>query len=54
MLGLATAGSGAVGWLLGPFVGGGLFGVVYRRVGGEMREVSFALCLFCSQEEGGG
>lgn len=31
MLGLATAASGAVGWLLGPFVGNAVFGVMWRR-----------------------
>ncbi|MCJ1482113.1 TIM23 complex component [Schaereria dolodes] len=36
VLGLATVASGAVGWLLGPFVGNAVFGVVYRRVGGEI------------------
>ncbi|KAJ5925458.1 Presequence translocated-associated motor subunit pam17 [Penicillium verhagenii] len=31
VLGLATAACGAVGWLLGPIVGNGLWGLVYRR-----------------------
>ncbi|KAJ5178721.1 hypothetical protein N7492_001931 [Penicillium capsulatum] len=31
VLGLATAACGAVGWLLGPVVGNGLWGLVYRR-----------------------
>ena len=40
VLGLATAGSGAVGWLLGPFVGNAVFGMIHRRVGGQIAEVS--------------
>ena len=39
VLGLATAGSGALGWLLGPFVGNAVFGMVHRRVGGQIAEV---------------
>lgn len=39
VLGLATAGSGAVGWLVGPFVGNAVFGVVYRGLRGEIEEV---------------
>lgn len=31
VLGLATAACGAVGWLAGPIVGNGLWGLVYRR-----------------------
>ncbi|KAJ5305897.1 hypothetical protein PENANT_c015G08046 [Penicillium antarcticum] len=31
VLGLATAGCGAIGWLLGPMVGNGLWGLVYRK-----------------------
>ncbi|KAJ5644160.1 Presequence translocated-associated motor subunit pam17 [Penicillium longicatenatum] len=31
VLGMATAACGAVGWLLGPIVGNGLWGLVYRR-----------------------
>lgn len=30
VLGLATAASGAIGWLIGPFVGNAVFGVIYR------------------------
>lgn len=40
VLGLATAGSGAVGWLLGPFVGNAVFGMVHRGVRGQIAEVS--------------
>ncbi len=40
MLGLVTLGSGAVGWLLGPFVGNAVFGMAHRRVGGQIAEVS--------------
>lgn len=46
VLGLMTVGSGGVGWLLGPFVGNAVFGVVHRRVGGQIAEVSFVF--FCS------
>ena len=46
MLGLMTVGSGGVGWLLGPFVGNAVFGVVHRRVGGQIAEVSFFFCSF--------
>ncbi|KAL8640935.1 MAG: hypothetical protein Q9228_002194 [Teloschistes exilis] len=40
MLGVVTAGSGAVGWLLGPFVGEGVFRIVHRSggVAGMMAE----------------
>ncbi|EPS29533.1 Presequence translocated-associated motor subunit pam17 [Penicillium oxalicum] len=31
VLGLATAACGAVGWLMGPAVGNGVWGLVYRR-----------------------
>lgn len=31
VLGLATAACGALGWLVGPIVGNGLWGLVYRR-----------------------
>ena len=41
VLGVATLGSGAVGWLLGPFVGERVFGLVYWRVGGWVGEVRF-------------
>ncbi|KAI4131077.1 MAG: hypothetical protein LQ338_001398 [Usnochroma carphineum] len=36
MLGIATVATGGVGWLLGPFVGEGLFRVVHRREWGRM------------------
>jgi Mitochondrial import protein Pam17 len=47
VLGAATMACGMVGWLLGPFLGGAVFGVLYRRVGNVMREVSaiYALSL---------
>lgn len=41
VLGLITVGSGGVGWLLGPFLGNAVFGVAHRRVGGQIKEVSF-------------
>ncbi|KAJ5989613.1 hypothetical protein N7481_004823 [Penicillium waksmanii] len=31
VLGMATAACGAVGWLAGPMVGNGIWGLVYRR-----------------------
>jgi import inner membrane translocase subunit TIM23 len=31
VLGMATAACGAVGWLVGPFVGNAIWGLVYRR-----------------------
>lgn len=40
VLGLATLGSGAVGWLLGPFLGNAVFGMAHRRVGPQIAEVS--------------
>ncbi|KAI4241910.1 MAG: hypothetical protein L6R40_004309 [Gallowayella cf. fulva] len=40
MLGIATVATGGVGWLLGPFVGEGVFRMVYRREWGRMAEVS--------------
>lgn len=38
---LLTAGFGAVGWLVGPFAGNWVFGVVNRRLAGELALVSF-------------
>ena len=40
VLGLATAGCGAVGWLIGPVLGGTVFGFWYRRFGAQIAEVS--------------
>lgn len=39
-LGAFTVVSGGVGWLLGPFVGNIIFGVVYRRIRGAIAAVS--------------
>jgi len=36
VLGLVTAGIGAVGWLLGPFVGNTVFSLVYRKYGAQI------------------
>lgn len=36
VLGLATAASGALGWLAGPFLGNGLWGLVYRKYRGAV------------------
>ncbi|KAI4124422.1 MAG: hypothetical protein LQ347_005745 [Umbilicaria vellea] len=38
VLGLATAGCGAVGWLIGPVLGGTVFGIWYRRFGAQIAE----------------
>lgn len=38
VLGLITAGSGGVGWLLGPFLGNAVFGMAHRRVGAQIAE----------------
>lgn len=40
VLGLATAACGAVGWLLGPMVGNGVWGLVYRRFTPSVATVS--------------
>ena len=38
-LGLAVMGSGGLGWLLGPFLGEGVYGIRYRKLRGGMDEV---------------
>jgi len=43
VMGLSVLGSGGVGWLLGPFLGDAVFGVRYRRIAGQMAEVSVSL-----------
>jgi import inner membrane translocase subunit TIM23 len=40
VLGLATAACGAVGWLAGPIVGEGVWGLVYRRFKPSVATVS--------------
>lgn len=46
VLGLATAACGAVGWLLGPIVGNGLWGLVYRRFAPSVATVRYLIhCL---------
>lgn len=40
VLGVSVLGSGAAGWLMGPFLGEGVFGVRYRALRGQMDEVS--------------
>ena len=40
VLGMATAACGAVGWLLGPVVGNGIWGLVYRRFLPSVKTVS--------------
>lgn len=61
LLGLATAGSGAIGWLLGPFVGNAVFGLSHRKLGAQIAAVrqstlslSFSLPDFLSFFFGGG
>lgn len=45
VLGLATLGSGGVGWLLGPFLGNAVFGMAHRRLAAQIAEVSwFSSC----------
>ena len=41
VLGLATAACGAAGWLLGPMVGNGVWGLIYRRYKPSVVTVSF-------------
>lgn len=43
VLGLVTVGCGAVGWLIGPVLGGTVFGLWYRRFGAQIAEVSRCL-----------
>lgn len=38
-LGLGTFACGAIGWLLGPFLGNALFNIYYKRLGPQMRLV---------------
>lgn len=45
VLGMATAACGAAGWLLGPIVGNGLWGLVYRRFAPSVATVSSAPCV---------
>lgn len=40
VLGIATAASGAIGWLIGPFVGNAVFGLRYRRFRTQITIVS--------------
>jgi import inner membrane translocase subunit TIM23 len=39
-LGLGTFACGAIGWLLGPFLGNALFNMYYKRLGPQMRLVN--------------
>lgn len=43
VLGLATATCGAAGWLLGPFVGNAVWGLIYRRYRNSVTTVSLVL-----------
>lgn len=44
VLGIATATCGAVGWLLGPFVGNAVWGLVYRRY--KMSVTIVSICYY--------
>ena len=46
LLGLATAGSGAVGWLMGPFVGNAVFGIAHRKLGTQIAAVCYPFIFF--------
>ena len=52
VLGLTTAGVGALGWLCGPVVGNAVFGLWYRKWGREIAAVSpvfsAAVSILCS------
>lgn len=45
VLGMATAACGAAGWLVGPFVGNAVWGLVYRRYKPAVMVVSFSISL---------
>jgi import inner membrane translocase subunit TIM23 len=42
VLGMATAACGAIGWLVGPAVGNGVWGLVYRRYKPSVATVSLS------------
>lgn len=44
VLGLATAACGAAGWLLGPIVGNGAWGLVYSKYKPSVNTVSISTC----------
>ena len=52
VLGAFTAISGGVGWLLGPFVGNVIFGIVYRRIRGSIAAVSHFLSNYLPNADG--
>ena len=66
VLGLATAACGAVGWLLGPALGNGIWGLVYRKYKPSVNTVSscqnkaaiyawsvlMLFCFRCAEREG--
>jgi len=47
VLGMATAACGAMGWLAGPMVGNGIWGLVYRRFKPSVAIVSIQHCAQC-------
>lgn len=51
VLGLATAACGAVGWLMGPAVGNGVWGLVYRRYKPSVATVSHLPVQFVSKRK---
>lgn len=46
VLGMATAACGAIGWLVGPAVGNGVWGLVYRRYKPSVATVRLSPTLF--------
>lgn len=49
IMGAWVVGFGGTGWLLGPVMGTTIFGMIYRRFGGQMRSVRRILmkCSIC-------
>lgn len=47
VLGMATMACGAAGWLLGPFVGNGLWSLVNRKYTAAFTRVGLVACLLC-------
>lgn len=48
VLGMSTMACGAVGWLLGPFVGNGLWSLVNRKYTAAFARVSYSSTLSCT------
>lgn len=47
-MGLSSVGCGALGWLLGPFAGGAVFGLWYRRLAPE---IALVRIIFCTSQD---